>query len=344
MNEIMSENNRYFKGVGDFIDDVWKSKKTAGKRGWDTGLPVTDEILSYVKGYPTTVYSYAHQGKTQWVIEECVYLARKYGVISALYLTEAGSKGEALLDIAQTVLGKQAHLITDEELLLVIEWASKYFYFADVEEKFANVVEIFKEVRDLKSSGIDVQNVVIDHYHALEKHSQQQFMDRADNTKFVMKQIGRASKKFDVHCFMLFHVRDTDPVKCPTSHIWYLPRPEPYAISGGQQAGYLSYNMMSVWRPVSRDDHYGVINPITGAPYELNESIITCSKVKPKGAGRLGSRTIAFDVERQQYYCVYQGRRYYQGDYEGLPPISLNESPKPQEAPKKSWEDEEDLF
>src|SRR5690606_34980106 len=130
------------------------------------------------------------------------------------------------------------------ELVAVIEWASKYFYFADVDDKFANVVEIFKEVANLKASGVDVQNVVIDHYHALEKHSQQQFMDRADSTKFVMKQVSRASKKINVHCFILFHVRDTDPIKCPTSNIWYLPHPESYSISGGQQAGYLSYNMM----------------------------------------------------------------------------------------------------
>lgn len=317
----MSNTKKYFYSINEFKEEILSSKNTFGKRGWDTGFPVTDEILSYKQGASTLIFSYQHQGKSQWAIEASVYLAKRYGVKSALYLTEAGSKGDAVLDIIQTYIGKQAINITDNELFTALEWAEEYFYIADVSAKLANVVEIYQGVKQLQDSGINIGNVIIDHFHNLTKHKDQQFMDKADITKFVLQQVTRASAKLNVHTFILFHVRDTAPIKCDKSGIYYLPQPEGYAISGGQQAGYLAQNMVSVWRPVSREDHYGIINPQTGAPYELNECYITCTKVKPKGTAVLGKRVMYFDISKQRYYCIKDGRRYYAGEYEGGSPV-----------------------
>lgn len=337
----MADTKKYFYNIDEFTEEILKSKNTFGSRGWDTGFPVLDEILSYKRGASSLIYSYAHQGKTQYALEASCYLAKRYGVISAMYLTEAGSKGEAVLDIVQTYLGKQAADISDDELFEALEWAKKYFYIADVSARLANVVEIYQGVKQLKESGVDVGNVIIDHFHNITKHQDQNFMDRADITKFVLQQVTRASAKLNVHTFILFHVRDTSPVKCDKSGIWYLPQPEGYAISGGQQAGYLAQNMISVWRPISREDHYGVINPQTGAPYELNECYITCTKVKPKGTATLGRRVMYFDVSKQRYYCVKDGRRYYAGDYDTTP---APHDKKQAVEKKKSMLDEEDLF
>lgn len=303
---------KYFKRVSELRSEVLEEKGTFGVRGWDTGIPEMDEIISYRKGYSTVVFSYAHHGKTQIVIDNCVYLARKYKVKTAFYLTEAGKAGEAILDVMQTLVGKSFLYMTDEEFEKAFNFMDRYFVFADVSKKLTDIDSLFKEVAELKESfGID--NVVIDHFHQLEDSPNMKYMDRADKTKYTIRAVNTNSRILDVHTFIMFHVRDTKPIQCPTSKIWYLPKPDKEELSGGQQSSYLAYNMLSIYRPVMGEDKIGIVDN-EGIPYSLNESIVTCAKVKPKGSARLGSRRIFFDVEKQRYYCMNKGLKHYAVD------------------------------
>ena len=317
----------YFKRLSSFKNEIIKDKNTFGIRGWDTGISNVDEILSYVKGFSTVVFSYAHHGKTQFIIDNCVFLARKYKVVSAMYLTEAGKRSQAVLDIMQTLVGKQIQEITDEEFMIALDFIDKYFLFADIDTKLVSIEEIYTEVEALIKSGVKIDNVVIDHFHQLEQSPEQKFMDRADKTKYVMRKIGKESRRLDIHTFLTMHVRDTSPIQCPTSKLYYLPPPEKEDISGGQQASYLAYNMVSVWRPVMGEDKFGIINPSTGLPYAVNETIISVAKVKPKGSAKLGKRSIFFDVNKQRYYSVEGGVKIYAVDSlkKGKPNDSENE-------------------
>src|SRR5690606_16545525 len=85
-------------------------------------------------------------------------------------------------------------------------------------------------------------------------------------------------------------------------------------ISGGQQASYLGFNMVSIWRPIINPDNFGIINPQTGTPYEVNETIVHVAKVKPKGSAKLSSTSIYFDADKQRYYCIEGGRKVYAVD------------------------------
>jgi len=315
----------YFKRVNEFRDAVKQQKNTFGKRGWDTGLEAVDEILSYRRGYSTVVFSYAHQGKTQFVIDNCVYLAREYGIISALYLTEAGKKEEAVLDIITTLVGKTIDRVTDEEFEVALDFISKYFLFADVADSLKSITEIYAEVEVLIKSGVDVGNVVIDHFHQLNEAPEQKYMDRADKTKFVLRTLNKRSQDLNVHSFILFHVRDTNAIQCPTSKLYYLPRPEPHELSGGQQSHYLAYNMVSIWRPVTSPEKYGIVDQ-NGVPYELNQTIVTVAKVKPKGSAKLGSRSIYFDSETQRFYCLKGSKKVYAVDRLSKPPKTVKKS------------------
>lgn len=304
----------YFKRALDFKDEIQEDKKTFGIKGWRTGIKTVDENLSYVKSFSTIIFSYAHHGKTQWVIDNIIFLAREYGVKSAVYLTEAGKVSQAILDIMGTLVGKPVYNITDEEFMIGLEFINKYIYFADISEKLANIDEIYSGVEELQRSGVDIQNVVVDHFHQLENSPEQKYMDRADKTKYVLRVINKRSRDLNVHTFIMFHVRDTSPVQCPTSKKWYLPLAGKEDISGGQQASYLGFNMVSIWRPIVNPDNFGIINPKTGTPYEVNETIVHVAKVKPKGSAKLSSTSIYFDADKQRYYCIEGGRKVYAVD------------------------------
>lgn len=303
----------YFKRVSDFKDEIIRDKVDFGIRGWKTGIPAMDEIISFVKGYSTLVFSYAHHGKTQIVLDNCLFLAREYGVKSALYLTEAGKKSQAVLDIIGTLVGKQVPEITDEELAIAIDFVDKYFFFGDVSDKLLDIDQVYKEVDELKKEGVNIENVVIDHFHQLENSPEQKFMDRADKTKYVLRTVNKMSRKLNIHSFIMFHVRDTTPIQCKESKHFFLPLPEKEDISGGQQASYLAFNMVCIWRPVMKPENYGIVDR-DGVPYELNESVVYCAKVKPKGSATLGQRRIFFDVSTQRYYSLYNGKRIYAVD------------------------------
>lgn len=327
----------YFKRVNDFREGVKQQKNTFGQRGWDTGLESLDEIFSIKRGYSTVVFSYAHQGKTQLVIDNCIYLAREYGVVSAMYLTEAGKKEEATLDIITTLVGKCIDNITDEELEIALDFIDKYIWFADVASGLKSIVEIYQEVELLINSGVNVQNLVIDHFHQLNEAPEQKYMDRADKTKFVLRTLNKRSQDLNIHSFILFHVRDTNAVICPTSKLHFLPKPEAHELSGGQQSHYLAYNMVSVWRPVTSSEKYGIVD-YNGVPYEINQTVVTVAKVKPKGSAVLGSRSIYFDKDSQRFYSIKGSKKIYAVDKLSKQPQKKKEKPSAIKPNLKSWE------
>lgn len=300
-----------FKKVLDLKKEIDKERKSYGKRGWDTGITALDERYSVVRGSNTIVYSFAGHGKTQATMQISVNLAIKYGIKSAFYFTEMTSTAGGVLDVAQTVLGKQAEDITDEELIKTLEWMNEYFYFADVDSRLLDINTIYKEVYELNKSGADIQNIVIDHYHNLEQNEKMKFLDRADKVKYILQTMTKSSKYLNIHTFILFHVRDTKPVQCKTSGLWHLPLPEKEELTGGQSSSYFGWNMLCTWRPILHEDKLGIVNPTTGIPYELNETIAYIAKVKPKGSAKLGASSIYFDIKRQQYYSIVDGVKDY---------------------------------
>lgn len=315
------EKKKIYYKISEIQHEALNKRSEAFSKGWGTGFHTVDPLISYKSGYSSIIFSYNFNGKTQFVIEECCYMAQKFGIVSVLYLTEAGDRAETILDIIQTYLRKNLAVydVSDDEIIAALEWANKYFIILDCSNSLLTVREIYQTVVDIeKTEDIKVGNLVIDHVGNVAKDEDQKFFNIADNIKYILQAVTRTSKKFNLHTFIMFHVRDTDPIKCKTTDKWYLPKPEGYMLSGGQQSGFLGQQMISVWRPISSPEKYGIINPDTGVPFELNETHITVTKSKPKNIGKIGTQIIYFDSDRQSYYELIGSQKYYSGDYEGL--------------------------
>lgn len=290
-------------------------RKEVGEKGWLTGYKTLDEFISYKKGYSTTIYSYAHQGKTQFALDQCVNLAVMYGAKIAVYLTEAGDAEEIVLEIAQTYMRRSLadRELTDSELEFAIDsFVDKHFYIINSSSQLFSVKELAWAVADTNEAyGINIDIVVIDHFGNLEKDSDQKYFKTDENVKYVMQTVNRMSKKLNLHTFILFHIRDTEPIKCSQSGKYYLPKPEHHNISGGQQANYQGMQMIAVWRPVYHPNKLGIVDPDTMEPYEQNETRIIVSKSKPKHIGRLGESALFFNVLTQSYKERVNGGEYY---------------------------------
>lgn len=304
-----------YKRISQNITEIVSSKKQAQTRGTLTGFKCLEPYISFVKSASTTLFGAAGAGKTQIIVEFMVHAARTKGEVTVLYLTEAGDFAETVLDVCQTYLQKRLEDITDEELMGALAWMDNFFILIDSSQDLLNIREIYEDVLNLqKEYGMKVDNLVIDHYLNLRPCAEQKGMTIAENARFVMQAITRTSKKFNLHTIILFHTRDIDPIKCSHSGKFYLPSPEPWQLTSGMTAFYLSQQMISVWRPISREDQYGVINPTTGLPFELNEMHVRCVKVKPKISGKTGGAVIHFDWSKQAYYELHEGKKCYAGD------------------------------
>lgn len=295
---------RYFR-VDQVKDQAFAIKSIMAGKGWGTGFKCLDKIISYKKGYSTIIFSYAHQGKTQFAVEEALHLAKEYGTISMIYLSEAGSMAETVLDITQSYLGKDfsTEYVSDDDLLAAFDWMHKHFILLNCEDALLNIREIFQALKDAELEfGIKIENLIIDHYGNIEKEEKQKYFNIADNVKYVLQAVTRTSKKLNIHTFILFHVRDTDPIQCPITKMFYMPEPEMSEISGGQQSNFLGQQIISVWRAVSSERKFGIIDPNTAMPFIINETRITVHKSKPKFIGFLGTASIYFSKQRQSFY------------------------------------------
>lgn len=329
---------KYFK-VSDVSQQAMDRKSKSADRGKSTGFHKLDPYISYVEGHTTTIVAHAGAGKTQFCIEEMVYLSKKYGDKHVCYLTEAGDAAETILDIAQTYKRKVLSLMTDEELLDALLWMEDFFYVIDISNSLMNIREIYETVREIEDEEkVKINNVIVDHYHNILPTPDQASATIADKVKYIYQAINRTSKKFAYHTFILFHVKEVEPIKCSTTGMFYLPKPEIYMVSGGVQSSYHGQQIVSLWRPITRQEQFGIINPATGSPFLLNSMIVTCLKVKPKNSGKPGGETIMWDWEKQSYYEeLGTHSNYYAGEYEGMVvPVS-------QLKPSRKFE-EEDIF
>lgn len=313
----MSKNTREkrYKRIGEYIENIRNIKGKVEVRGRFSSLTSLDPYISFVEGAITTIYGTAGSGKTHFAIETCISQAEVYGSKTAYYLTEAGTFEETVLDIVQTYLQKTLENITDSELIGALEWMDEYIFIIDISKGLMSMREIYEQVLDMeKEYNIKINNVVLDHFGNILPDPKNRGSSIADNVKFTFQAMTATSKVKSFHTMILFHVSSQEPVKCPVSGKFYLLKAEPYMLSGGVQSHFLSQQMINVYRPISRKEQQGIVDPETGMPFELNETHITCMKVKPKQSGSLGSVKIYFDWHKQSYYEICnEGRQYRRG-------------------------------
>lgn len=306
--------------VGEISANAIKRRRQIFTKGFACGFHNGDDLMSYRKGFTTGIYSYSAQGKTQFWIEQAVWLSKEYNLTHAIWLTESGEKEELIFDIAMTYLGKSlfssSQEVTDDELLEALEWMDKYFFVIDHETKILNVRDIYTSVSDFeKQSGISIDCVVIDNATNLARELDKSRLQTHEYMNYLMTAINRTSNRKNYHTFILFHVGKTDYIECKSTKRRYMPRPSHYEILGGQQVNYLGFQLIGVWRPINQPSQEGIIDPDTGWPFALNETRIIISKSKPKAIGQTGEYRLFFDKDRQKFYEEVNAKRYYIGEY-----------------------------
>lgn len=306
--------------VSELMEETKKSiqEQKMFQKGASCGFISGDSSVSYLKGFTTGIYSYSAMGKTQFYIQEAVHLSKAHNWVHAVWLTEQGRKTQMIADILQTYLGvnltDDSATIKESELQQGLEWLDKHFVIIDHEEEVLSIKDILESaVKIQKELGIQLDSIGIDNATNLKTELG---MDKATFMNYVQNACNRTAVKYNWHIFTLFHVNKIEAVECKETKKKFMPIPTHFDISGGQQINFTGNQLIGVYRGIKSKEDEDIINPKTGAPFILNEAWINVTKTKPKGIGEIGIFQIFFDRNRNQYYEVFQGQKYYCGEFE----------------------------
>ena len=288
------------------------------QKGASCGFISGDSAMSYLKGFTTGIYSYSAMGKSQFYIQTAVHLAVSHGWVHAIWLTEQGRKSQLIADVLQTYLGvnltDEGSTIKESDLQEGLDFCDKHFIIIDHEEEILSIRDILESAVKIETElGIKIDSVGIDNATNLKK---EMGMDKAEFMNYIQNACNRTAVKRDWHIFTLFHVNKIEAVECKVTKKKFMPMPTHFDISGGQQINFTANQLVGIYRGIKTREDEDIINPRTGMPFIVNEAWVNVTKTKPKGVGEIATFQIFFDRAKNQYYEIFQGKKYYCGEYE----------------------------
>lgn len=317
----MSKN--YFR-VSERQEKILESREKNLSRGYEIGFYSAHNYFNIKKGTTSYVYAFPFSGKTSWLFDVLMYVAKKYGAKIAVYSPETGDDTALVTFLVQVYLGKKLHgrhaqVATDEEWLEALEFIDNHFIFLDPimigEHKVTfSAKEMFRQVYNAqKEYGWKVEIVVADPYNLLSRDEEDRRKSIAEYTLDNLSYINQVAKTMDIHVMIAMHLRDEEAVVDNETGVEYMPKPYPNKISNGQSVWRVGQIMMGLWRCPE-----GVIEKSTGIPYASNRTDILVQKNKMLGTGEVGTFTLYYDVYKQKFYEIVDGVKYYCGEYQEM--------------------------
>jgi len=207
----------------DRLNDLW-SKGTG--EGESTGYSNVDEIYTVAAGQLTVVTGYPSSGKSNFVDQLMVNLARNHSWKFAICSFENQPEVHIsrLMELKQ---GKRffdgSHRMTDEERKDAFRWVENHFMFLDSETVEPATIESIIERAKIAVTRMGIRGLVIDPYNYIDNKS------NTSETEFISTMLTRVqafAKAYGVHVWFVAH-----PAKITRSGM-DLPRPDGMAISG----------------------------------------------------------------------------------------------------------------
>ena len=311
---------KYFR-ANEFKDDVYASQNETFEKGWSCGWSCSDDFLSFKKGFTSYVYSHPHQGKTVWVTESLIHLAKNENLTICIYSPETGGKKEVVWNLIQVYTGKRlygkgAHKITTQEIDVALEFINEHFIVLEHNPFAKGVLERFT-VRDIfnqvhlaeKDYNKKVDVLCVDPFNLLDRELDDDRKAIQDYVLSTLSFINSASKKMGLHTILVAHLAGEELIVDKDTGIEYMPKPHPSKLAGGQSFWRAGFQMIGLFR-----EPYGILKR-DGFPYLENCMQVLVQKTKPFGVGKLGMFQVFYDTETHTLYESFGEKKYRCGAF-----------------------------
>lgn len=303
----------------EILSDVMALSRKGYVKGYAMPFNCLSELYTRKLGHTTYIVGHEYNGKTEFELEIDVWLAKKFGIKTAIFTPETGTVEDIYLEIAHKWCGKSliGDYVSENDKMKVLAEVIQYFFVIHTPDDEISISEIFDELVLFENeNGIFIQNVVLDPFNELKFDLQGMPRDI-----WLEKQLGMIRRKVRLeqrHIVIITHPIESDRLYHKDG---YLLPPTRKQYAGGQAWARKGESMLAVWRPPSD------LKDSDGIPYGDNHARIIMQKAKPKGIGKTGECGLEFDWKRSAYFEWYAGNKYYAGELEKF----LNENPKVKE-------------
>ncbi len=335
---------KFFK-ASEFEDEVHSSVNETFEKGWSCGWECGDDYMSFKEGFTSYIYAHPHQGKTVFVTEILIHLAKNEGKMICIYSPETGSKKDIVWNLIQVYTGKRmygkgAYKISKQEIDDALFFINKHFVilehnpFEKKEDKqFARftVRDIFNQVSlAQKEYNCKIDVLCIDPFNLLDRELEDDRKAIQDYVLSTLSFINSASKTMKMHTILVAHLAGAELITDKDTGIEYMPKPHPSNLAGGQSFWRAGYQMVGLWRPP-----FGVVDKKTGYSFPDNALRIFVQKTKPFGVGKIGMFEIFYDTDTHTLYETYGEVRFRCGELSKRG-IAFN-NPSAGISPSKHW-------
>jgi twinkle protein len=246
--------------------------------------PKFDQLIKWFPGHLTVVTGIPSHGKSNFIDNLIVFLARHNGWRSAVFSPENPMPEMwiiRLLEIAtgETFFGQQR--IDESKIKGTIDALSQYFYLINPTDDYSveSILAIAKSL--IRRAGINV--LVIDPWNNLEVKIKSGENETTNAAKILVK-LRTFARQTGVHIVLIAHPRKMQKGLDGNYEI-----PTAYDISGSAHFYNVADNIMSIYREFLNQDND---HSITHAHVQ---------KVKTKYSGQIGSSKFQFDKHTQRF-------------------------------------------
>jgi twinkle protein len=259
------------------------------KPGAKCGIKEYDDLISFEKGFTTTVTGIPNHGKSDWLDFTIIKLAVNHKWKFGIFSPENHPVAVHVSKLASKLIGKwfNKHSMNYAEKELAENYIFENFHFIRPSNELYSLENILDRAKQLVLQ-YGINGLVIDPYNRLEH----QIPSGMSETHYVGRQfdiLDAFKKKYNVHIFLVAHPTKIKKDKATGK----FEIPNLYDISGSANFFNKSDNGISVYRN-----------------YDINTSDIYIQKVKFHHWGKQGFLSVKWDEASGRYYHANESPDY----------------------------------
>lgn len=246
--------------------------------------PNFDKLLKWFAGHFTVVTGIPSHGKSNFIDNLIVNLARHNGWKSAVFSPENPTPETWIIRLLEIATGRPffgGNRIESEKVKGTLDALSQYFYLINPDDSFTLDVILATARNLIRRVGINI--LIIDPWNNLEVKGKTGENETAYTARVLVK-LRTFARQTGLHIILIAHPRKMQKNSDGNYEI-----PTAYDISGSAHFYNVADNIISVYREFHNDKD------------DSSTSHVFVQKVKTKYSGSIGSSSFDFDKATQRY-------------------------------------------
>lgn len=270
--------------VRDMRDRIEKIYQYGFRTGKKTGWPNMDDLYTVREGEWTLVTGVPSHGKSTWLDNLLVNLARNEGWRFAMFSPENHPMENHIARLIPKASGVPFRegitpRIGPEDLAECLDWLETHFWWIYPEGEVWTIENILAKAKSLVVRN-GINGLVIDPWNELD-HSRPNGLSETEQTSLTLSKIRQFARQHDIHVWVVAH-----PTKLRRNDDGTYPVPTPYDVSGSAHFNNKADNAITIYRNPTQPDK----------PTQIH-----VQKIRFREIGQVGVAELAFDRVTERY-------------------------------------------